>query len=176
MNARKLIAMAAAVLVPATLVSAQDSMEPKFLTNIRQVTSGMVKAGEGYFSPDGKQIVYQAQPLDYPFYQIYTQSLDGDRPKRISTGRGRTTCAYFSPDGKRILFASSHLDPKLDETEAAERKQQEEDKKAGVRRRYKWDFDPYTDIFEADLEGNILKKLTNTPGYDAEGAYSKDGK
>jgi TolB protein len=172
---------------------AQDSIEPNFLTNIRQVTSGFVKAGEGYFSPDGKQIVYQAQPLDYPFYQIYTQPLvvtagspgatAGSsssaatiRPKRISTGRGRTTCSYFSPDGKRILFASSHLDPHLAETESAERKQQEEDKKAGVRRRYKWDFDPYMDLFEADLDGNILRRLTDTPGYDAEGAYSKDGK
>ncbi len=158
---------------------AQESVEPKCLTNIRQVTRGMVKAGEGYFSPDGRTIVYQAQPLDYPFYQIFTQPLNGGadvRPKRISTGRGRTTCSYFSPDGKRILFASSHLDPKIDETEAAERKQQEADKQAGVRRRYKWDFDPYTDIFECDLDGQNLQRLTDAQGYDAEGAYSKDGK
>ena len=160
----------------AIALRAEDSVEGKFLANVRQVTSGFVKAGEGYFSPDGQQIVYQAQPLDYPFYQIYTQPLAGGRPKRISTGRGRTTCSYFSPDGQRILFASSHLDPKLDETEAAERKQQEEDKAAAVRRRYKWDFDPYMDLFEADLDGQILRRLTNTPGYDAEGAYSKDGK
>lgn len=171
------LATSAALLLGITYgIHAEDSVEGEFLTNIRQVTSGFVKAGEGYFSPDGKQIVYQAQPLDYPFYQIFTQSLVGGRPKRISTGRGRTTCSYFSPDGQRILFASSHLDPKLDETEAAERKQQEEDKKSGVRRRYKWDFDPYTDIFEADLDGNILRRLTTAPGYDAEGAYSKDGK
>jgi Tol biopolymer transport system component len=170
------VGLAAAILFTATHIRGEDSIEPRCLANIRQVTSGLVKAGEGYFSPDGQTIVYQAQPLDYPFYQIYTQPLAGGRPKRISTGRGRTTCSYFSPDGKRILFASSHLDSKLDETEAAERKQQEADKKAGVRRRYKWDFDPYTDLFEADLDGNILRQLTNTPGYDAEGAYSKDGK
>src|SRR5206468_1520881 len=160
---------AAAMLLSAVTTVGEDSVEGKFLTNIRQVTSGFVKAGEGYFSPDGTQIVYQAQPLDYPFYQIYTQSLVGGRPKLISTGRGRTTCSYFSPDGQRILFASSHLDPKLAETEAAERKQQEEDKAAGVRRRYKWDFDPYMDLFEADLNGNILRRLTDTRGYDAEG-------
>lgn len=164
-------------------LAAEDSVaseaEGKFLSNVRQVTSGFVKAGEGYFSPDGKSIVYQAQPLDYPFYQIYTQPLDseaGSRPKLISTGRGRTTCSYFSPDGKRILFASSHLDPQIDATEDAERKQQEADKKAGVRRRYKWDFDPHTDIFEADLDGKILHQLTKAKGYDAEGAYSQDGK
>jgi hypothetical protein len=118
-----------------TAASGQDSAEGKYLKNIRQLTSGQmfVKAGEGYFSPDGKQIVYQAQPLDYPFYQIYTQPLDGGKPKLVSTGRGRTTCAYFSPDGKGLMFASSHLDPKLDETEAAERKQQEEDRRNNVR-------------------------------------------
>jgi TolB protein len=170
-----------AIVTFAPVVHCEDSVESKCLSNIRQVTSGFVKAGEGYFSPDGSQIVYQAQPLGYPFYQIFTQPLAtlGNataRPKLISTGRGRTTCSYFSPDGKRILFASSHLDPKLDETEAAERKQQEEDKQAGVRRRYKWDFDGYMDLFEADLDGKILRRLTDAKGYDAEGAYSKDGK
>lgn len=156
--------------------AAKDSVEGKFLKNMRQVTKGMVKAGEGYFSPDGKTIVYQAQPLDYPFYQIYTQPLDGGQPKRISTGRGRTTCAYFTIDGKQILFASSHLDPRIDMTEAAERKQQAEDKANGVHRRYKWDFDPYSDLFVADLDGKILKQLTDAKGYDAEGAFSPDGK
>ena len=155
---------------------AKSSAESKFLSNIRQVTRGMVKAGEGYFSPDGKEIIYQAVPQDYPFYQIYTQALEGGKPKLVSTGRGRTTCSCFSPDGKKILFASSHLDPKMGETEAAERKQQEEDKKSGVRRRYKWDFDPYSEIFEADLHGHNLRRLTDAKGYDAEGAWSKDGK
>src|SRR5688500_12645634 len=167
------------VLLAAASSRGEDSVEGKLLTNVRQVTSGFVKAGEGYFSPDGKRIVYQAQPLDYPFYQIYTQPLDAGseaRPLRISTGRGRTTCSYFSPDGERILFASSHQDPKIDETEEAERKQQAADKAAGVRRRYKWDFDPHTATYEAALEGNMEKQLTKSKGYDAEGAYSKDGK
>ncbi|MGI8981854.1 MAG: biopolymer transporter Tol [Pirellulaceae bacterium] len=155
---------------------AKSSVEKSFLTNIRQVTSGMVKAGEGYFSPDGTQIIYQAVPQDYPFYQIYTQPLSGEKPKLVSTGRGRTTCSNFSPDGKKILFASSHLDPKMYETEAAERKQQEAERKAKVRPKYRWDFDPHSDIFEADLDGHILRRLTDAKGYDAEGAWSKDGK
>lgn len=155
---------------------AEDSIEGKYLSNIRQVTKGMTRAGEGYFSPDGRSIVYQAVPQDYVFYQIYTQPLSGGDPKRISTGRGRTTCSYFSPDGQRILFASSHLDPHLDKTEADERKQLEDDKAKGIHRRYRWDFDPYMDLFEADLDGHILRQLTKETGYDAEGAYSRDGK
>jgi Tol biopolymer transport system component len=160
----------------ATVGAAGESIEDKHLSNPRQVTSGFVKAGEGYFSPDGGTIIYQAVPQDYPFYQIYKQPLAGGRPQRISTGRGRTTCSYFSPDGKRLIFASSHLDPQLSQTEEKERRQQAEDKRTGARRRYQWDFDPYTDIFEADLEGRHLKPLTTEMGYDAEGAYSSDGK
>jgi Tol biopolymer transport system component len=165
-----------AAVAAASAARAAESIEDQYLSNPRQVTSGFVKAGEGYFSPDGRTIVYQAVPQDYPFYQIYKQPLAGGEPQRISTGRGRTTCSYFSPDGKRLIFASSHLDPKLSETEETERRQQEEDKRTGARRRYQWDFDPYSDIFESDLDGKHLKRLTTEMGYDAEGAYSPDGK
>jgi TolB protein len=157
-------------------VQADDSIESKYLKNIRQVTTGMVKAGEGYFSPDGNTIIYQAVPKDYPFYQIYKQPLKGGEPQLLSTGRGRTTCSYFSPDGRNILFASSHLDPQISKTEEDERARQAEDARTGKHRRYQWDFDPATEIFEADLDGKHLKNLTNSPGYDAEGAYSPDGK
>ena len=167
----------ACLFAAATAHGQTDSLESKYLTNTRQVTSGYVKAGEGYFSPDGQTIVYQAIRKDYPFYQIYTQSLDGQsKPQRISTGRGRTTCAYFSPAGDRILFASSHLDPELDKTEAVARREAEEDRRSGRRRRYSWVFDQYMDLFEATDEGEIVERLTAELGYDAECAYSPDGK
>lgn len=153
-----------------------SELESKYLTNLRQVTDGFVKAGEGYFSPDGKTIIYQAIRQEYPFYQIYTQPLEGKEPALVSTGRGRTTCAYFSPDGKQVIFASSHTDPELDETEAAAIKQAEEDAKSGNRRRYSWPFDPHMDIYLANSNGSNLERLTTEKGYDAEGAYSKDGK
>ncbi len=166
----------AVAILAASTAEADESIEGKYLSNVRQVTSGMVKAGEGYFSPDGETIIYQAVPHGYPFYQIYKQPLEDGTPQLISTGRGRTTCAYFSPDGERLIFASSHLDPNLSETESKERAQQAEDRESGRRRRYQWDFDPHSDIFEADLDGKHLKRLTEAAGYDAEGAYSTDGK
>jgi Tol biopolymer transport system component len=151
-----------------------SDFESRCLTNTRQVTDRFVKAGEGYFSPAGRRIVFQAVPKEYPFYQIYTQSLDPEaKPQRVSTGRGRTTCAYFHPDGQTILFASSHLDPALSETESEERRKQEQERKSGKRRRYSWAFDPHMDIFASRDER--LEPLTSSPGYDAECAYSPDG-
>ena len=147
-------------------------LEEKYLGNIRKVTFGLPQAGEGYFSPDGKWIVYQAYPIGYPFYQIYVQSLSERTPRLISTGRGRTTCSYFSPDNKTILFASSHTDPQIEQTE---KKAREEAAKGG-RRRYQWVFDPNMDIYSINFDGTGLKRLTDAPGYDAEGSYSSDGK
>lgn len=146
--------------------------ESKSLTNLRQVTFKFPRAGEGYFSPDGKEIVFQAYPLGYPFYQIFVQPLNEQKPRMISTGRGRTTCAYFSRDGKQLLFASSHADPMIEQTERAARELEAQ----GGRRRYQWDFDPYMDIYTINHDGTGLKRLTDSPGYDAEGSYSHDGK
>ena len=88
--------------------------EAVHLKNIAQVTKDYVRAGEGYFSPDGKMIIYQAEEkgTGNPFYQIFTTDLATGRTRRVSPGVGKTTCSYFSPDGKKVLFASSHLDPR----------------------------------------------------------------
>lgn len=174
MTARHITFALLATLGCITAVSAAEPAadEAKSLANMRQVTRGFPRAGEGYFAPDGKQIVYQAYPLGYPFYQIYTQPLDKLEPRRISPGRGRTTCAYFSPDGKTILFASAHTDP---DPETTEKKARDEAAKGG-RPKYQWDFDPNMEIYSVGVDGLGLKPLTNSPGYDAEGSYSHDGK
>ena len=176
--------------------SPQSTLEQAFLSAPVRITEGLTKAGEGYLSPDGRQIAYQGIPDGFPFYQIYVQPFDAARPRptpptRISTGRGRTTCAWFAPDGSRLLFASSHLDPALDATEAAARKQAEEDARTGRRRRYQWDFDPAMELFSAELpglktkaveieglerQGGSLRRLTESQGYDAECSYSPDGR
>jgi TolB protein len=155
-------------------------LEQRFLLEPRQVTEGLSKAGEGYFSPDGRRIAYQGIPHGYPFYQIYVQAFDPQNPRpavptRVSTGRGRTTCAFFTPGGDRLLFASSHLDPSIDRTEREAIARAEEDARTGRRRRYQWDFDPAMELFTAALDGSDLRRLTDRPGYDAECSFSPDG-
>ena len=153
--------------------------EAKHLTNIAQVTKDFVRAGEGYFAPDGKSIIYQAEEkgTGNPFYQIFVQDLGTGKFNRVSPGKGRTTCAYFHPTNGRILFASSHEDPDIKSHVEAELKQRAEDAKSGKRRRYSWDFDPFMKIYEADIDGANLKCLTpEAKAYSAEGSYSQDGK
>jgi TolB protein len=150
--------------------------EARFLKNIRQVTSGFSKAGEGYFRPDGKAVIFQAARPGQDDYQIYTLDLEpGARPRMVSTGRGKCTCSYYHPSGKSILFASTHLDPAL----ATAAKVEAKGKKGPAysrSERYRWDFDAAMDIFRADPDGSNLVRLTDAPGYDAEGSYSRDGK
>lgn len=144
-----------------------SGQEKGILSNIEQLTfshMGLVAAGEAYFSPDENMIIFQAFPEGKTEYQIYTLDLRTRELKMVSTGHGATTCAYFRPDGKKIIFASTHLDPNADEP----RDEQEGN--------YKWFFHEHMDIFEADLDGSNLKRLTDAPGYDAEGTYSRDGK
>ena len=152
--------------------------EAKCLSNIRQLTFNFEKAGESYFSPDGKQMIFQAEEkgTGNPFYQIFIQDITTGKFHRVSNGIGKTTCSYFRPDGKTVIFASSHLDPQAKAKYGAEIKQRADDKEKGIRRRYAWDFDDHMDIFECDPDGSNTKQITNTPGYDAEGAFSPDGK
>jgi TolB protein len=165
---------------PALSAEEVARLEASHLTNVRQVTSGFSRAGEGYFSPDGQSIIFQAVPYlgpsifhhpkpDEDGYQIYTGALKEDSPARmVSTGKGRCTCPYFHPNGKSILFASTHLSPS---TEAVAPKGPAYSRTA----RYRWEFPETMDIFTADPDGTNLKRLTDTPGYDAEGSYSADG-
>jgi Tol biopolymer transport system component len=146
--------------------------ERDFLTRIRRLTVEGRRAGEGYFSPDGKRLVFQSErEPGNPFYQIYVLDLANGETKRISPGTGKTTCAFFRPNSDEIEFASTHADPKskqLQEEELAFRA-------SGKERRYSWDYDPEMDIYAYSEKSGALKRLTDAHGYDAEGSYSPDG-
>src|SRR5438105_12297161 len=92
-----------AVLALGALVAADDNHERDFLSRIRRLTVEGKRAGEGYWSPDGKRLVFQSErEPGNPFYQIYTLDLTTGESKRISPGLGKTTCAFFRPRSDEI--------------------------------------------------------------------------
>lgn len=140
--------------------------------NVRQLTFGGDNA-EAYLSKDGKYLIFQKTDTKNGIMcdqiwmgKIPTRADEKFEPKLISTGTGKTTCAYFFPDGKSVLYGSTHMDskdcpPKPDRTKYGNK--------------YIWPIDVTMDIFQADLNGKIIKQLTNTKGYDAEATISPKG-
>jgi Tol biopolymer transport system component len=143
------------------------------ITAARQVTFEGSKSGEGYYSADGKKMIFQSERYQgNPFYQMYVMDLESGKTDLVSPGNGKTTCGWIHPSMKKIMFSSTHLDPQW------KKKQDEETelRKKPVKGRYSWSFDDQYEIFTSDLKGKHLKRLTNSKGYDAEGSYSPDGK
>jgi Tol biopolymer transport system component len=150
-----------------------DPQELAYIENARQLTLAGRRSGEGYFSKDGTQLVFQSErDTSNPFFQIFNLDLTTGDIHRVSPGTGKTTCSYYHPDGKRILFASTHHDPKAIEKQ----KEELEMRAGGQERRYAWDYDDTMDIFLANKDGSDVQPLTRERGYDAEGSFSPDGK
>lgn len=145
----------------------------KHFANVQQLTFGGDNA-EAYFSFDGKWLIFQRTnpkdgiECDQMFIgKIPTRQGEKFEPRAISSGKGRTTCGAFLKDGKHVIYASTYLGgdscPPVPDR-----------KKYG--NKYIWPLYDSYDIFMADLDGKIIKQLTNSKGYDAEATVSPDGK
>jgi TolB protein len=136
-------------------LAAQAQPPSAHLANLQQLTHGGQNA-EAYWSPDGKRLIFQSTRDKLECDQIFIMNADGYNQHMVSTGKGRTTCAYFLKDNKHIVYASTH--------EAAPACPPSPDRSKG----YVWAVYPGYDIYLATDSGEIVKKLTDAPGYDAE--------
>lgn len=153
-------------------IKAGKPFETKFegerhLAGIRQLTFGGENA-EAYFSPDGKKLIYQstgqATGERGGCDQQFVIDLTTGETKMVSSGKGRTTCGYFShPLGDRIIYASTEAEgvscpPPPDRS-----------------RGYIWGVYPSYDLYIANADGSNAKRITTTPGYDAEATWCHKG-
>ncbi len=135
----------------------------KHLKDVRQLTFGGENA-EAYFSPDGKKLIYQRTEERGGCDQQYVVDLATGETKLVSSGKGRTTCGYFSfPKGDSILYAS---------TEAEDASCPPPPDRA---RGYIWGVYASYDIYLAKADGSEKRRLTTTPGYDAEATWCHKG-
>lgn len=145
--------------------------QEQHLKNIRQLTYGGDNA-EGYWSFDGNKLAFQAtrQEWNASCDQIFVidirDAIDTSKiPSRISTGDGRTTCSYFMPGDTTILFASTH--------EAGKNCPPNPERTVGGH--YVWPIYESFDIYVSNLNGVVVSKLVEAPGYDAEATVSPKG-
>jgi Tol biopolymer transport system component len=134
----------------------------RHLANIRQLTFGGENA-EAYFSADGQWLTFQSTREGRTCDQQYVMRIDGSQVRRVSNGLGKTTCGYFYDADQRLFYASTHdaspdCPPRPDYSQG-----------------YVWRLDDY-DIYSENLDGSDVRRLTNSPGYDAEGTLSPDGR
>lgn len=141
------------------------------LRNITQLTFGGDNA-EAYWSFDDSKLIFQSNnrawgvECDQIYYMDANEPKTAeDRPPMVSTGEGRTTCSYFLPGDTTVIYASTHrADAKC--PVVPER---------GHGGAYVWPIYADYDIYTANLKGEIMDTLTNTPGYDAEATLSPQG-
>lgn len=173
---KRIVGIALIVLAVAKALAQQnDSIHfaaEKHFANVQQLTFGGDNA-EAYFSFDGQWLIFQKTYLkegiacDQMFIgKIPTMPGEKFEPKLVSSGKGRTTCGAFLKDRKHIIYASTHLGadacPPVPDR-----------KKYG--NKYIWPLYESFDIFMADLNGSVVKRLTTSKGYDAEATISPDG-
>ncbi|MDB4981024.1 MAG: tolB protein precursor [Myxococcales bacterium] len=140
------------------------------LSHLRALTAGGENA-EAYWSWSGQQLILQARGATASCDRIFRMPVPASggtaglpTPVPVSSGRGATTCSYFLPGDKEVIFASTEggaptCPPRPDHSQG-----------------YVWALYPDYDIYRASVDGSSPRRLTTTPGYDAEGTVcAKDG-
>jgi Tol biopolymer transport system component len=154
---------------PARVVRAWALPAEAHLANLRPLTFGGENA-EAYWSWRGDSLIMQARPVTAACDRIFrlpvppSGSTAAPVPVPVSDGLGATTCSYFLPGDREVIFASTEgggpaCPPRPDHSQG-----------------YVWALYPSYDIWRANADGSGARRLTTTPGYDAEGTVcSKDG-
>ena len=156
------LAAASAALVASVGAQAPKQNIEKHFSNIRQLSHGGENA-EAYWSSDGKRLIFQSTRAGVPCDQIFTINVDGSGERRVSTGKGRTTCGYFF---RRRHGGSSSPRP----TQAVPACPPPEFA-AG----YVWPVSAGYDIYRAKAGRLRPDAADRTPGYDAEATIAPDG-
>jgi Tol biopolymer transport system component len=127
-------------------------------------------------------------PMTQPVFPKRTTIAGIGTPTRVSPEPSKNTCGFFSPDQMSLIFASTANKEPATKPAAGAATQPT----AGYQRStntYKWEFPAEMEIFRADgweaaveaaaASGGVnlaLHPLTDNHAYDAECAYSPDGK
>jgi len=129
-------------------------------SGVKLISTGKGRTTCGYFTPDGKRVIYASTHLGSPdcpppadrsegyvwpiyrTYDIFSANPDGTDLKRLTSTDGYDAEGTISPDGKKIVFTSAR--------------------------------DGDLDIYDMNLDGTQPRRLTNELGYDGGAWHSQD--
>jgi Tol biopolymer transport system component len=130
-------------------------------SNVKLVSTGKGRTTCGYFTTDGKRVIYASTHLGspdcppnadrsegyvwaiYPTFDIFSAKVDGTDLKRLTSTNGYDAEGTISPDGKKIVFTSAR--------------------------------DGDLELYDMNLDGTQQRRLTNELGYDGGAWHSQDG-
>jgi len=150
------------------------------------------RTGNQYsFSPDGKKVAFSSMggyKTYYKYFDIYELDLETKKTNRVTSGK-RAFHPDYSPDGKQIVYAANHLvTTQLFTWDVEKRKatQLTHETETVQFSNPRWSPDGKTiavsmwkkgnrDIYLFDLQGNVVKQVTNDAAIDLSPVWSKDG-
>jgi Tol biopolymer transport system component len=91
-----------------------ENLENKFLSNTRQLIYDGNRSGEGYFSDDGRFLIFQSEKEpDNPFYQIYILDFETGDIHRVSPRKKQKDELDFRASGQKRRYAWDY-EPEMD--------------------------------------------------------------
>jgi Tol biopolymer transport system component len=155
---------------------------------VTRLSPGFGKTTCGWIHPNSKSVIYsstqgdqksqslQKEELDFrasgktrryswdydPEFEIYSSTINGKNYKNLTRAKGYDAEASISPDGRWIAF-SSNRHAYTSSLSDADKALLEKDPSY------------FLDIYIMDTQGNNVKRLTSTPGYDGGPFFSPDG-
>ena len=157
--ARPRFAAALAIALPLAALAQAPASAPAPAELPVRVIPNLGEGAEFYFSPDNKSLIGNAKRAGDTTHHVYTTTLDGTKIVKIND-KGEDACSFYFPDGKRLLWTSTRELADLPKGNWSDPKQ----------------YPKGAELFQSDLEGKNIKRLTNNMQYDAEAAVSPDGK
>ncbi len=134
----------------------------RHLDGTRRLTAAGLNR-QASFNGDGSRIVWLCRPGPTAEFGISVMNADGSSPAPVETGPGRRHDPVFTPESGSILYAAGP-------DAAAGAPLPADDDPAGL-----WLFDASLDLWLVGPGELAPRRLTTTPGYDAEGSYSWGG-
>ena len=153
------------------------------------------EAGDNWavWSPDGEKIVFQSTRSGN--LDIWVMNKDGSNPVQLTNNDSYDYLPSFTPDGNKITFTSWRKENNDEEqaphiyimnSDGSDQKRLvEESMKTSAGAMWHPSEDKFlftkkvndkgADIFEADKNGKIIRRLTNDTLYSGGGQYSPDG-